>query len=333
MPLTPRRKKLAIAIAAGLVLAIAVLLVVRRNVRIETVALITGAVIAENKDPHLQRPIRNANVIAESGASVWKVVSEASGLFRLRLDPPVAAGDIVVLKVEHPDYHPFAITTGAGDQIYVVRLTPTTGASEIATTGPQTRISNVRVRYATRITSTNTVGAAVRTFDIVNTANVPCANRKPCSPDGKWRATVGSLSLDAGDQHQQFRNVRVSCIAGPCPFTAIESDRFSRGGHSITVSVRNWSDPVTYLLEAEVAHTMESEMIRYTYPVTFGRSMNFTLPATASGPSIEADVDGSQVVFPFGPELRLSWALCRFESGSEGNKQYRCELKAGYHFE
>ena len=158
-------------------------------------------------------------------------------------------------------------------------------------------------------------------------------DRKPCSPDGKWKATVGSLSLDAGDQHQQFRNVRVSCIAGPCPFTAIESDRFSRGGHSITVSVRNWSDPVTYLLEAEVVHTMESEMIRYTYPVIFGRSMNFTLPAIASGPSIEADLDGSQIVFPLGPELRLSWALCRFESGSEGNKQYRCELKPGYHFE
>ena len=73
---------------------------------------------------------------------------------------------------------------------------------------------------------------------------------------------MGSLSLDAGEQNQQFRNVRVSCIAGPCPFTAIESDRFSRGGHSITVSVRNWSDRVTYLLEAEVVHTMESEMIR-----------------------------------------------------------------------
>ncbi len=279
MPLTTRRKKLAIAIAAGLVLIVAVLFVIRSNIRVERVAVITGAVIAHNTDPHLQRPIRSATVIAESGALVWKVVSEASGFFRLRLDPPVEAGDIVVLKVAHPDYHPFAITTAAGDQIYVVRLTPTGGASEVHPTRPETRISNVRVRYATRITSTNTIGAAVRTFDIGNIANVPCAGRRPCSPDGKWKATVGSLSLDAGDQQQQFRNVRVSCIAGPCPFTAVESDQFSRGGHSIKVSVRNWSDPVTYLLEAEVVHTMESEMIRYTYPVIFGRSMNFTLPA------------------------------------------------------
>ena len=78
---------------------------------------------------------------------------------------------------------------------------------------------------------------------------------------------------------------------------------------------------------------MESELIRHTYPVTFGRSMNFTLPPRASGPSIEADVDGSQIVFPLGPELRLSWASCRFESAPDGMKQYNCELKPGYRFD
>jgi hypothetical protein len=143
---------------------------------------------------------------------------------------------------------------------------------------------------------------------------------------------VDSFSLDAGEQNKQFRNVRVSCIAGPCPFTTIEQDRFSRGGRTITVSVRNWSDPVTYLLEAEVVTTMETELIRHTYPVTFGRSMNFTLPAVATGLSIEAEVGGSEIVFPLGPELRLSWATCRFETAAEGAKQFRCELKHGYRF-
>jgi hypothetical protein len=119
---------------------------------------------------------------------------------------------------------------------------------------------------------------------------------------------------------------------GACPFTAIEQDRFSRGGRTITVSVRNWSDPVTYVVEAEVASTMESELIRHTYPVTFGQSMNFTLPAVASGLSIEAEIDGSEIVFPLGPELRLSWAACRFETAADGTKQFRCELKPGYRF-
>ena len=87
------------------------------------------------------------------------------------------------------------------------------------------------------------------------------------------------------------------------------------------------------LIEAEVAMTMESELIRHTYPVTFGRSMNFTLPSVASGISIEAEVDKSEIVFPLGPELRLSWATCRFEAGTDGTKQFRCELKPGYRFE
>jgi len=146
--------------------------------------------------------------------------------------------------------------------------------------------------------------------------------------EGKRRHTVAGCG-----RTPQFRAVRVSCIAGPCPFTSIESDRFSRGGRSITVSVRNWSDRVTYLLEAEVAETLENDLIRHTYPVTFGRSMNFTLPAAANGLTIEADVAGSSVIFPLGPQLRLSWASCRSETGPEGTRQYRCELKQGFRFE
>ncbi|MEX2260899.1 MAG: carboxypeptidase regulatory-like domain-containing protein [Bryobacteraceae bacterium] len=328
-----KRVRVEIAIAAGLLLVIASALAIRKLVRGETVGLITGAIIAENADSHLQRPIGNAHIVAESGTAIAKAGSESSGLFRLRLHPPVETGEIVKLRVEHPDYQQKALATPASEQIYVIRLTPNARQAGVPPARKETRISNIRVRYATHSTSTTTVGTAVRTFDIVNTGNVPCERRPPCSPDGKWKATVGSLSLDTEEQNKQFRNVRVSCIAGPCPFTAIEEDRFSRGGRAISVSVRNWSDPVTYLLEAEVAQTMESELVRYTYPVTFGRSMNFTLPAAASGPSIEADVGGSEIVFPLGPELRLSWATCRFESGSDGTKQYRCELKPGYQFD
>jgi hypothetical protein len=332
MPMSSRRKTIAIATAVILVLGLTAMLVIRNLTRTQTVTLMTGAIIAQNKDPHLQRPIGNATVIAKSGAAAGKSVSEPSGLFRLRLDPPVAAGDIVEMTVQHADYQPFTMAAPAARYIYVVRLTPTPRQLD-APAAREVRISNVRVRYATRSTSTSTVATAVRTFDIANTGNVPCGGRPPCSPDGKWKAAVGSLSLDTGEQEKQFRNVRVSCIAGPCPFTSIESDRFSRGGRTITVSVRNWSDRVTYLLEAEVAHTMESELIRHTYPVTFDRSMNFTLPSAASGPSIEADVDGAPIVFPLGPELRLSWATCRFETGPDGTKQYRCELKPGYRFD
>jgi hypothetical protein len=89
---------------------------------------------------------------------------------------------------------------------------------------------------------------------------------------------------------------------------------------------------VTYVVEAEVARTRENEMIRHTYPVTLGRSMNFTLPSAANGLTIEADIDGAPIMFPLGPKLLLSWANCRSETGSEGSRQYRCELKEGYSF-
>jgi hypothetical protein len=331
--MTRRSEKRPAAIAAVIaVLLIIASLAVRELLRSKRVAVITGAIISDNKDPHLQRPISNAKITIGYGADSWKALSEVSGLFRVPLNPAVSLDETLDVHVEHPDYHPSTMTIAAKDRIYVIRLTPRT-VSPPVDERQTTRISNIRVRYATRSTTTTTIGAAVRTFDVINTGNVECAGHPPCSPDGKWKATVQSFSLDAGEQQKQFRNVRVSCIAGPCPFTHIEQDRFSRGGRNISVSVRNWSDPVTYVVEAEVAMTMESELIRHTYPVTFGRSMNFTLPSVASGISIEAEVDGSEIVFPLGPELRLSWATCRFEAGTDGAKQFRCELKPGYRFE
>lgn len=327
-----RKRRVGIIIAAGLVVALAAALSIWTFGRTQKVTTITGAVITQSANPHLQRPIARAVVTIRTESAEAKGMSEASGLFRLQLQPPAASGDSVQLQVAHPDYHPFAITATASDRIHVIRLTPKNPAGVASSPGREISISNIRVRYATSNTTTNTVGTAVRTFDVINKGDVPCQDGSPCSPNGKWKASIGSLTLEAGE-NKQFRNVRVSCIAGPCPFTAVEQDGFSRGGPVIKVSVRNWSDPVTYLVEAEVAITMETELIRHAYPVTFGRSMNFTLPAAASGPSIETDVNGSAIVFPLGPELRLSWADCRFEEGSDRTKQFRCELKPGYRFD
>ena len=101
----------------------------------------------------------------------------------------------------------------------------------------------------------------------------------------------------------------------------------------------NWGDTVTYLVEAEVAQAMVSDLVRHSYPVIFDHSMTFTLPPAAQGPSIEADVDGEPIVFPLGPQLRLSWATCRLDTGAgrtdtrgDGARLYRCELKPGYLF-
>jgi hypothetical protein len=332
MPLH-KRWRTALIVAASVAGSVAIGFGIRKLVQAQRVRVISGAVIVQNEDPHLQRPILNATISAKAGAASHKSMSGDAGFFRVELKPPLFAGEMVELVVEHPDYRRFASTTPATDRLYVIRLEPEIRPGEVSSTGGGTRISNVRVRYATLQTTTTNVGTAVKTFAIANKGNVPCEGRPPCSPDGKWKAAIESFSLDTEEENKHFRNVRVSCIAGPCPFSRIETDRFSRGGRVVNVSVRNWSDTVTYVVEAEVTHTMDSEMIRYTYPVAFGRSMTFTLPAVATGPSIEADIDGTQIVFPLGPQLRLSWADCRLLSGSEGTKQYRCELRPGYRLE
>lgn len=326
-------KKFAIwAGVAAVALAVAVAIAVRNWPRAEGVTEVTGAVLAADVDLHEQRPVAQATVRAVSGRSTGEATTDASGFFSLRITPAVPHNQPMTLTVRHRDYQPFEAATRVGDRIQLLRLVPNAAARiEPASERPTIPIANIRVRYALKSSTTAEVGSAARTFEVVNTANVACSDRPPCSPDGKWKATVGAFSLDAGE-NRQFRNARVSCLAGPCPFTRIESDAFTRGGRVIGVSVRNWTDTVTYLVEAEVLQTMVSDLIRHSYPVIFGRSMNFTLPATAQGPSIEAEVDGTNIIFPLGPKLLLSWATCRLETRDEGTRLYRCELKPRYLF-
>ena len=94
----------------------------------------------------------------------------------------------------------------------------------------------------------------------------------------------------------------------------------------------NWSDTATFLVEAEVYRSVVNGAIRQSYPVIFDRALTFTLPSGAEGVSIEAELNGSMVVFPLGPEMLLSWANCQLQINKDQTKVYRCELKPGYRF-
>jgi hypothetical protein len=252
----------------------------------------------------------------------------------------------IKVTFRNPRYEPLDLTVQTGrlqtpDQLYVAAMVPIVPRvvvppgpkSPVRPARPPTQVANIRVRYTINNRTQTNVGFAVRTFQVVNQGNVPCDHRSPCSPDGKWKATSATLSLDAGADNS-FGNITASCIAGPCPFTRLDASGFIRGGRNITVTALNWSDTATFLMEAEVYHAAISSEVRELYPVKFGQTLNFTLPPTQEGVSLEAEIDGAPMVFPLGPNLSLSWATCNVRTGPEQEKTtvYRCELKPGYRF-
>jgi hypothetical protein len=292
--------------------------------------VITGAVTVQDADPRKQLPLAGVEVRVANNTEP-PVKSDSSGFFSLKLRQGLRRGQAVTLMFRHSDYRPLDLPEFAGDKLYIVHLVPLpkrTGAPN----RPAIAVGNVRIRYSIKAMRTVNVGSAVKTFQVENVGNVPCEERPPCSPDGKWKAAMASASLDAGPGNE-FQNARVSCIAGPCPFTKIESEEFSKASQKITASARDWSDPATFLVEAEVVHSMQSPIEHQAYPVIFGAALSFTLPTDAEGVSLEADIAGETIIFPLGPELFLTWANCNAGVNREQTKFYRCELKPGYRFQ
>ncbi len=293
--------------------------------------MLRGAVVKQNVDTRNQSPIADVEVSAGDGLAFLDSKSDFSGSFTLKLRPGSRRGQPITLTFRHPDYQPLTLKEVISDNLYVVRMAPLHAEGEAGLNEATVAVGNVLVRYSTETTTIDHIGNAVKVFQVVNTGNVPCHRHSPCSPDGKWKAQVGGASLDAGEGNV-FRNARVTCIAGPCPFTRVDTDEFSVGGHNIKVLIRNWSDTATFVLQADVSRAQVGDIVRESSPVIFGRAMNFTLPAKAEGPSIEAEMNGSRIVFPLGPTPFLSWADCNVRIEKNQVKEYRCELKAGYRY-
>ena len=79
-------------------------------------------------------------------------------------------------------------------------------------------------------------------------------------------------------------------------------------------------------------HPTISEVVHESRPVISGRALDFTLPASAEGVYIEADMDGQRIIYPLGPALFLSWANCDVTVNKDQTKVYRCNLKGGYQY-
>lgn len=298
----------------------------RKALRIE------GAVIVQDADAIKRVPIAGVSITATTDVETFSATSNSLGFFTVQLPVSVRRGRAITLHFRHRDYKPLDSHEYVGDKLYIAKMESVAQSSSASQNRPRVTVANIRVRYATKAMTTVNVGSTVQTFQSQNTGNVPCKGHDPCSPDGTWKAGIGSATLDAGAGNE-FRNVRVSCIAGPCPFTRIENHDFTKGGQKITASARDWSDTATFLVEAEVIHPMVSEVVHESYPVIFDGSLNFTLPAAAEGVSIQADIAGDTIIFPLGPALFLSWANCDATGNPDKTTSYRCELKPEYQFQ
>ncbi len=316
----------------GACLAVLAILLIAHFVN-QNPIFVRGAVVASDPDPAKELPVADVEVTVVSGQETSAVHTDASGFFKIPmpLRRRVRLGQPVTLTFRHPDYQPLDLHNVTGDDLYIAHLIPLAHVAPVPVRGPEVKIGNVVAKYSINTTTVVNVGSAVRSFQVVNTGNVPCNARPPCSPDGKWKAAVGTAVLDAG-RGNEFHNARASCIAGPCPFTRIQDNNFSRDSRTLRVRALNWSDTATFVLEAEVYKPVVSDVLRRSYPVTFDRALTFTLPAAAEGVSIEAELNGTMIVFPLGPRLFLSWANCQFLVNKDQTQVYRCELRSGYRF-
>jgi hypothetical protein len=327
------------AVIAAIAAATTTVLVVRARRWNTTLMTIQGAVIQRNEDASKELPIADVDVTATRGATTIQSRTDARGYFRIKFPEVIWPGQTVVLSFRHAGYLPLDMDLriqfrSMMRRLYVAAMEPEAVAVRTSAEGGRSIsvVSNIRVRYTENFQTDEDIGSMVRTFQVVNRGNVPCRRQAPCSPDGTWKASKSSVTIDAGSGNE-FRNVRASCIAGPCPFTRIDSSGFQQPGRTITVSAEDWSDTATFLLEAEVIHTTIGSSVRHSYPVKFDRSLNFTVPPTQEGVSLEAEINGAPMVFPMGPDLYLSWANCTANvNETEKSTAYRCELKPGYRF-
>src|SRR5260370_31207351 len=183
-----------IALFVGVVLTVSILALIRWQKQ-KPVSL-WGTVLVQDSDPRNQRPIAGV-AISAGDLATSDVTSDSSGFFVLRLRKPIRKGHDVVLVFRHPQYRPLYLNDFVANKLYIVHLVPLSSNSAPANL-PEVKVANVRVRYAIKAKTELNVGSAVKTFEIENKGNIPCKGQPLCSPDGKWKAAVGSATLDAG---------------------------------------------------------------------------------------------------------------------------------------
>ena len=148
-----------------------------------------GAVLRQDKDPNKQLPIADVQITATNALGTGSSKSDSSGFFSLTLPKGLRRRQPVLLQFRRKDYQPLDWDDFISDKIYVAPMIPinqdTTGESR-----SQSAVSNTRIRYSVKATAEANIGSAVKTFQVVNTGNMPRVTsglRAHPTPSGRLR--------------------------------------------------------------------------------------------------------------------------------------------------
>ena len=213
-----------IAVVAAVVIALLLRAHWLRSISVHRSITIEGAVIQRDADTNKELPVAGVAITATDGVKSATTQSEASGYYKLVLQKGVLSGKPVMVSFRHASYEPLDLTVQTGrletqNELYIAAMVPLPAKTGTGPKRPEKVVSNIRVRYTTNSRTETNVGSAVKTFQVVNKGNVPCDHQSPCSPDGKWKASVESASLDAGADNT-FENVTSLLHCGAVPVYA-----------------------------------------------------------------------------------------------------------------
>ena len=174
----------------------------------------------------------------------------------------------------------------------------------------------------------------VKTFQIQIMGNIPC-NGSTLFP-GRQMEGGNQFRVPGCGRGKRFPKCQGFLYCGPLPFHAeLIMTAFPREGATSRSPCAIGRIRPHSCFRRRCSDPQISDLVRMTYPIILGTSLNFTLPPTAEGPSVEAELNGENIIFPLGPDpcFELGRLQCQRAKGNNGQKFYRCELNAGYQFQ
>ena len=181
-------KKTALWIVVALIIVGAIIAVTHRRKPV----VLNGAVLRQDNDPNKQLPLAGVQIVAINELGSGHSQSDASGFFSLTLPKGLRRRQPVLLQFRREGYQPLDWHDFISDKNYIARMVPLRQES-VAQSRTESPVSNPRIRYSVKSTTEANIGSAVKTFQVVNKGNQPCAKLPPCAPGGKRKAVVDSL--------------------------------------------------------------------------------------------------------------------------------------------